>query len=491
MTGIEDLLEAPAYGVPPADSDLAALERQIARDLEMLEYPAKPWMKSIQRADGAHVYDVVIVGGGHCGIAAAFALMREKITNILVIDENAAGEEGPWNSYARMPDLRTRKNVTGLELGYPNLTFQRYCEARDGLEAYGNLKRISCDNWMAYLAWLRRVLALPVENATRMTLLEPDGPLFRLAVERAGRPGTLLARRVVLATGPLFLGGATVPPEISQSLPRAAWRHVYERFDAVELTGKRIIIVGAGASAFDNAATLLECGAASVDLLCRRPLIPRLSVIRWTDWAGFLNTYPDLDDAQRWQLMSEVQRNPSPPTLRSLQRVEGMRNFRPHFGSPVIAARMSGSDVVVETPKGVHAGDIVLLGTGFTWNVGGCKALAPIARHIALWSDRYTPPAGPNPEKYRNSPYTGRNYELIEKVPGEAPYLRHIYNLNQSATLSMGPTGRVSGLKYGLRRLVQGVTRSFVAEDFEQHLASVRQYNTSELDGHPWVEPPP
>ena len=101
------------------------------------------------------------------------------------------------------------------------------------------------------------------------------------------------------------------------------------------------------------------------------------------------------------------------------------------------------------------------------------------------------PPTGPNPDKYRNSPYTGRNYELIEKVRGEAPYLEHIYNFNQSATLSMGPTGRVSGMKYGLRRLVQGVPRGFVAEDFEQHLASVRLFDTSELDGHPWVEPPP
>ena len=55
----------------------------------------------------------------------------------------------------------------------------------------------------------------------------------------------------------------------------------------------------------------------------------------------------------------------------------------------------------------------------------------------------------------------------------------------------MGPTGRVSGLKYGVRRLMIGVANSFVREDFDTHLASVQRYNDSELDGHPWVEKPP
>ena len=55
----------------------------------------------------------------------------------------------------------------------------------------------------------------------------------------------------------------------------------------------------------------------------------------------------------------------------------------------------------------------------------------------------------------------------------------------------MGPTGRVSGLKYGVRRLMTGVCHSFLREDFESHLASVKRYNDSELDGHRWVEKPP
>ena len=54
----------------------------------------------------------------------------------------------------------------------------------------------------------------------------------------------------------------------------------------------------------------------------------------------------------------------------------------------------------------------------------------------------------------------------------------------------MGPTGRVSGLKYGVRRLIDGITSSFLAEDYARHLASVIAYNDSDMDGHPWVESP-
>jgi hypothetical protein len=35
------------------------------------------------------------------------------VTNVLVLDENPAGLEGPWVTYARMVTLRTNKALTG------------------------------------------------------------------------------------------------------------------------------------------------------------------------------------------------------------------------------------------------------------------------------------------------------------------------------------------------------------------------------------------
>lgn len=468
---------------------LEELERRVARDLEILLYPQKPWMEPLKALGGGQAYDVVVIGGGHSGIAAAFALMQEKITNILVLDENDPREEGPWQTYARMPDLRTRKTVIGMELGYPNLTFRAYYEAREGVAAYAAMSRISCTDWVDYLMWMRRVLDLPVQNGARLTSLEPAGALFRLTVERRGRAETLYARRVVLATGPVAMGGANIPEEVA-CLPETHWTHAYERIDIAGLAGKRIAIVGGGASAFDNAGELLERGVASVDLLVRRPKLCRVSVIRWTDWAGFLHTFADLPDKERWDMMRMVQRNPAPPTPRALERVEGREDFRIHFSSPLVSTRLAGDEIRIETASGTLAVDYLVLATGFAVDLSKCGFLSPIVDDIALWRDRLPEARAGGPLKYRNSPYLGRHYEFTEKVPGAAHYLGHIYNFNQTAQLSMGPTGRVSGLKYGVRRLLDGISASFLAEDYARHLASVTAYNDSDMDGNPWVESP-
>ncbi len=473
-----------------AAAGLVDLETEIRRDLEILDYPVKSWLRPFKRDDGAHVFDVVVIGGGHSGLCAAFALKREKILNSIVLDENSEGEEGPWQTYARMPDLRTRKSVTGAELGYANLTYRAYFEARFGEETYQELKRITCGEWTSYLLWMRRLLELPVRNGVRVEGIEPEGNIFRLKTNAGGAQDYILTRRVILASGPLSTGGTNIPDSISTNLPNSFYGHVYHSVDFERLKDKTIVVIGAGASAFDNAGTALEQGAKAVHMLVRRPHIPRLSLIRWADWSGFMNTYADLDDEQKWKLASEVQRNPSPPPMRALNRVDKRENFHIHFNSPMIAAGIEDGKAVIETPAGKHRADYVLCATGFAFNLERAPLFRPFFSDIALWKDRFAGPPGGS-EKFSNSPYLGRHYEFLEKTPGAAPWLKHIFNFTQSATLSMGPTGRVSGLKYGVRRLMIGVSNSFVREDFEQHLASVKRYNDSELDGHPWVEKPP
>ncbi|HWG07331.1 MAG TPA: NAD(P)/FAD-dependent oxidoreductase, partial [Beijerinckiaceae bacterium] len=465
---------------------LAALESAIARDLDVLEYPAKPWMPKIAGPAGEKVYDVVVVGAGHCGVAAAFALIRERIGNILVIDENPAGEEGPWMTYARMPTLRTRKNVTGLDLGIPNLTFGAYFVAKKGQEAWDKLSRIYCPDWRDYLLWLREILSLPVENGVTMTGFAPEGKLLRLDVRREGRDAKIYARRIVLANGPLSMGGFNIPDGVRESLPKSAYAHVCERVDFRPLVGKRLAVVGGGASAFDNAGMALEQGVASVDQLIRRPSIPRVSVIRATDWAGFLRNYADLDDAERWQLMREIAgRTHNPPPLRALERVEKWPNFSIHFDAPITAAHMEGTEIVLETPQGIFRVDYLLLGTGFTVNLPNTPTLAPHLDKIALWADRYVDPQGP--DRFKNAPYLGRHFEFIEKVPGTAPWLSNVFVFNQAASLSMGPTGRVSGLKYGLPKLMSGICLGFLREDFATHLDRVAAFDESEIEGHRWA----
>ena len=483
------LSPAKTAAIPEA---LAALERVIERDLDTLNYPEKQWMTPWTREDGIKVLDVLIVGGGHCGIGACFSIMREKIFNVLVIDENPEGYEGPWLTYARMPTLRTRKNVTGMELGFPNLTFKSFYEAREGLEKYAKLEKITCQEWQDYMLWMRKVLKLPFQNSTRMTAIEHDGKTFKVNVDHKGKKETLYARRIVLATGPYSLGGHNIPEAVIKgNLPKSHYAHVAEMVDFSKLKGKRIACVGAGASAFDNAGTALEAGVASLVQLIRRPLIPRLAMIRWTDWAGFLHTYADLPDPEKWRMALQVQKNHSPPPLTALKRVEKFENFRVQFGSPLLSAKFENNEITIETPKGPVVVDFLLLGTGYAFDLSKVSELKSMADKVAVWSDVYTPPDGSASERFKKSPYLGRFYEFTEKKKGTAPYLKYIYDFNQSATLSMGPTGRVSGMRYGVRRLAMGITGSFLQEDFEKHMLTAERYNDSELEGHRWAEPNP
>ncbi|KFA31108.1 monooxygenase, partial [Xanthomonas vasicola pv. vasculorum NCPPB 1381] len=133
---------------------LAQLERALAHDLQCLAHGGDAWVQPRVHPAG-HVYDVIIVGAGQSGLGAAFALQRERVHNVLVIDENPAGQEGPWVTYARMQTLRTPKHITSIDLGVPSLTFRAWWEAQYGSAAWDALDKIPRARWMDYLRWYR------------------------------------------------------------------------------------------------------------------------------------------------------------------------------------------------------------------------------------------------------------------------------------------------------------------------------------------------
>ena len=74
--------------------DLAGLarhERAVARDLEILGVPAANWPAKIEDATGQPVLDVLIVGAGMNGIAAAGSLIFKGVRNISVVERSRPG----------------------------------------------------------------------------------------------------------------------------------------------------------------------------------------------------------------------------------------------------------------------------------------------------------------------------------------------------------------------------------------------------------------
>ncbi len=188
--------------LPPLHADaeqrIQSLGVRVRHDLEILVYPRDPWVLPRTNSSGQHVYDVVIVGGGQCGLSTAFGLIRERVTNILVLDAAQRGREGPWITYSRMWTLRSPKHLTGPDLGIPSLAPRSWFEAMFGEDGWEQLDKWPRHTWQSYLNWYRDVLALPVRNEAKVTLLEQHGDIVR--VDLADKE-SLLARKVVLATG--------------------------------------------------------------------------------------------------------------------------------------------------------------------------------------------------------------------------------------------------------------------------------------------------
>lgn len=471
----------------PLAIGLPALEQRLAHDLVCLGWPARAWMPPQAPVDGLPVLDVAIIGAGQAGMALAACLGQQGIAAVL-FDRQPAGDEGPWATTARMETLRSPKELTGPALGLPALTFRAWFEAQHGAAGWAALDKIPRLQWMDYLRWYRRVMALDVRNQTDVTAVLPraDGRVL-LHLRTDGGASQVLARRVVLATGRDGLGGPAVPGCMA-GIDRSRWAHSSDPLDPGRLAGLRVGVIGAGSSAMDSAATALESGAASVDLLIRRPDLPRINKSKGAGAPGLTHGHYHLPDADKWRLRHYINMAQVPPPHGSTLRVSRHPNARFLFGCPVQAVRHDGPALRVTTPRGDFVYDFLVVSTGFKVDWSLRPEYAGFAGQVRAWKHRYTPPAGQHDEELADSPDLGPLFEFQEKTPAACPGLDRIHCFCYPATLSHGAvSGDIPAISDGARRLATGLAGLFYREDFGHHLAMLEAYSDPELLGDEWV----
>jgi cation diffusion facilitator CzcD-associated flavoprotein CzcO len=469
------------------------LSDRVRRELTYLSYPPREWTLPRSR-NGARVLDVLIVGAGQSGLATAFGLKLERITNIKVVDRNPRGLEGPWRRFARMRELRTPKEVSGIDFGIPSLTVRAWYEAKYGRKAWERIERIPQEIWRSYLDWYRDVLELPVENQVEVTSIEPAGDLLLAHLRRSDRIEHVHARKIVLATGFNGSGRWRAPRDLVANLPAERYAHSADDIDFRRLAGKRVGVLGVGASAFDNAAAALEAGAARVDLCFRRPDIPRINPLMWMNFSGLLGHFAELSDLERWRFMRHIlEERPVPPTQDTFWRCRRFENFVWHANCAWRSVRGSGRVARVETKGRTFTFDFIIFATGVETDLLARAELAPIVHQIALWRDRFKPPPGEESELLARHPYLGRAFEFIEREPGTAPFLARLHNFTFGAMPSLGLTGAaIPGMRYGARRLVNGLARDLFREDAGAYYRDLLAYAAPELEtletAVAWVE---
>jgi cation diffusion facilitator CzcD-associated flavoprotein CzcO len=468
--------------------DLDALEARLQQDLSWLELPAKAWVPA-REAGGQPVVDVVIIGGGMAGLVASGMLKRLGVANHIVLDKAPAGKEGPWVTFARMRTLRSPKQLTGPAMGLPALTFRAYYEARFGRDAWLALDRAPRETWMEYLIWYRKVLELPVRNDVSVDTIRPrdDGMLDLMCVQD-GRSEKIVARHVVLATGRDGLGGPYVP-KFAKSIDRRYWAHTADEIDFSALRGKWVGVIGAGASAMDNAASALEAGAARLDMFVRRSELPRINKFTGIGSQGVVHGFAGLPDEWKWRFLNYAMGQQTPPPRPSVLRVSSFEQAYLHLESPINGLQQDGDQVIVITPRRSYPVDFLIFGTGFKIDLSNRPELAAFEPHIRLWRDRFPTPSGMANGELEGSPDLGDAFEFLEKEQGSCPTLSRIHCFNFPATLSHGKlTGDIPAISEGADRLARGIVRSLFVEDREKHFANLQAFDTPELLGDEWAD---
>lgn len=466
---------------------LEELNERVKNDLSCLNFGGKDWVRPLSHPEG-HVYDAVIVGGGQSGLGIAFALLRERISNILIIDENPKGQEGPWDTYARMVTLRTPKHLNSIDLGLPSLTFRAWWEAQHGPEGWEELGKIPREEWMNYLRWYRRMLELPVMNQVRLKRIEPgERGIHRLQIAGAqDTPGLLLARKVVLATGIQGGGEWHVPKEISANISRKRYAHTSEDIDFQALRGCKIAILGGGASAFDNASFALAAGAAEAHVFVRRKELLRINPIRQMEYSGMIERFPALEDADKYAVMAHFFKHTQPPTNDTFGRAAAWPGFRLHLGSPWLQVREleDGQGAEVATPKGTFAFDFLIISTGLVSDPALRPELQLVEPYIARWKDRYEAPPDLRNPLLDAHPYLTSGFQLTARTREGAAKLHGLFIFNYSALVSCGlSASALSGMRYAVPRLAAALADELFMDDREAVLNDFYAYDTVEFTG--------
>lgn len=464
---------------------LEALEARLDWERTTMAYPDRVWPLPHQTPEGAPILDVLIIGGGLIAFSIATRLQREGITNFRIYDENPRGNEGPWVTYARMITLRTEKRLHGPDGGYPSATFRAWFEAQFGARAYEELNLIDKGQWMQYLNWIRRVFDLPLENEVRVTALRPVEQGFR--VETVGPDGacSVVARKVIAATGLAGGGGSRVPAGIGfESLPRSVWAHSMDAIDFQALAGRRVAVIGGNASAFDNSATALDFGAREVRHFVRRDRHPERNTLRYLEFSGMFRHFARMDDALRHRAMRNIIGNAVPPPLYSIDRCAAHANFRLDMATGWDSVEQKGDAVVITTSRGEKVEvDFIILGTGFTVDLSRVAYLAGLHQDILLWRDIWPQQQDGIDVDIGRHPYLGPNLECRGRTPEAEVVLRNLFLANAAAMPSFGFAPGMNTAPYFGAAVVEKIVKDLFLEDAATFVSMMDVFEHSEFSG--------
>jgi cation diffusion facilitator CzcD-associated flavoprotein CzcO len=402
---------------------------------------------------------VAIVGAGPYGLSIAAHLRAQGIAyRIFGVPMQMWATQCPRGMF-----LKSDAFAADLYDPARQFTLKKFCQENQ-LDYHDSEIPVAVETFVAYgQAFQKACVPDLTERAVSRVSPAQDG--FRLEIEGGE---IVLARAVVMATGVCY---SSVIPEELRALPADRYSHSSAHCDLTALAGKRVLVLGGGASATDIAAILHGLGT-PVEILSRRPINfhtktdhthrslwdrvtkPNLGLgpnLRSTLYVAFPNLFHLLP--QRLRLA--ITRRALPPAAHYSTRhhVEGKVPL--HIGYRIRKARLLAGEVRVDCVNdGGHAveltADHIIASTGYRPSVDRLEMLDSKLRSQITRED--------------GSPLLSRNLESS---------VRGLYFVGLQSANSFGP----------VMRFVRG--SEWVAKHLTRHLAAA--YRTADV--RPSVSP--
>jgi len=217
--------------------------------------------------------DVVVIGAGTTGLYAANKLMEAGISCCILEKRDLVG--GIWSMYAN----RTSR-VNSSECAY-RLFENKTRSNRD----HSDTREILED-----IVQLSGKVSERLFTETEVVRIESDGNRYYVKSNRGGKAFTLESRGIILAVNDR-VGSPRKPKWKNQSAFQGILvKGISNDSDDLDWRNKKVVIVGMGAFAVENARTALEGGAQHVTVVCRRhgTVCPKI-----IDYLNFATPYDD------------------------------------------------------------------------------------------------------------------------------------------------------------------------------------------------------
>jgi thioredoxin reductase (NADPH) len=181
--------------------------------------------------------DVLIVGGGPCGLAAAVSAQRAGLSVAVLEGRVICSTIEQYPTYVSFFSTAEKLSLGGV----PFIVSTDKPTRRDAL---------------AYYRTVTRHFRVPVRQYERVTRIEGSAPAFTVrSVTSAGEARATTAKSVVIATG--YFGSPNRIGVPGEELPHVS--HVFK--EGHEAFLQPVVVVGGGNSAAEAALELWRCGA--------------------------------------------------------------------------------------------------------------------------------------------------------------------------------------------------------------------------------------